>query len=156
MQYSFSYDKRKVIQALRYHFVQKQEIRVLVILVNVFAIVSAILFYAKKIRPEPFLLGSVIWLVLMASFWYFLPNSIYKRSSTFRESFIIDFRETDVRLESERGYVLWQWSQFSKFFESPHFFHLYFDARSFFLVPKDGMGDEFRHELRGLLGRKLG
>ncbi|WP_204277155.1 hypothetical protein, partial [Klebsiella aerogenes] len=60
----------------------------LVILVNVFAIVSAILFYAKKIRPEPFLLGSVIWLVLMASFWYFLPNSIYKRSSTFRESFI--------------------------------------------------------------------
>lgn len=156
MQYSFSYDKKKVIQALRYHFVQKPEIRLLMILVNVFAIVAAILFYTKKIRPEPFLLGSVIWIALMATFWYFLPNTIYKRSNTFRESFIIDFGEEGVRLESERGYVTWQWRQFSKFFETPHFFHLYLDSRSFFLVPKDNMGDEFRHDLRGLLNRKLG
>ncbi|MBN8719371.1 YcxB-like protein [Hydrobacter penzbergensis] len=156
MQYSFSYDKRKVIQALRYHFVQKQDLRILIVLVNVFAIVSGILFYTKKIRPEPFLLGSLIWLVLMASFWYFLPNTIYKRSATFKESFIIDFRDTDIKLESEHGYVLWKWTQFSKFFESPHFFHLYFDARSFFLIPKDNMGDEMRHELRGLLKSKLG
>ena len=156
MQYSFSYDKKKVIQGLRYHFVQKQEIRILIILVNVFAIVSAILFYMKKIRPEPFLLGSFIWIMLMASFWYFLPNSIYKRSTTFRESFIIDFGEQAVRLESERGYVEWQGKQFSRFFESPHFFHLYFDAKSFFLVPKDSMGEEFKHELRGMLNRKVG
>ncbi len=156
MQHSFSYDKKKVIQALRYHFVQKPEIRVLIILVNVFAIVSAILFYIKKIRPEPFLLGSFIWIMLMASFWYFLPHSIYRRSVTFQESFIIDFREDEVRLESERGYVLWPWNKFSRFFESPHFFHLYFDSKSFFLVPKENMGDEFKHELRGLLNRKVG
>ncbi len=156
MQHSFSYDKKKVIQALRYHFVQKPEIRVLIILVNVFAIVSAILFYIKKIRPEPFLLGSFIWVMLMASFWYFLPHSIYRRSVTFQESFIIDFREDEVRLESERGYVLWPWNKFSRFFESPHFFHLYFDSKSFFLVPKENMGDEFKHELRGLLNRKIG
>lgn len=156
MQHSFSYDKKKVIQALRYHFVQKPEIRVLIILVNVFAIVSAILFYIKKIRPEPFLLGSFIWIMLMASFWYFLPHSIYSRSVTFQESFIIDFREDEVRLESERGYVLWPWNKFSRFFESPHFFHLYFDSKSFFLVPKENMGDEFKHELRGLLNRKIG
>lgn len=155
MQHSFSYDKKKVIQALRYHFVQKREIRFLMILVNVFAIVSAILFYAKKIRPEPFLLGSFIWIMLMASFWYFLPNSIYKRSNTFRESFIIYFTESQVKLESERGYVEWQWNQFSRFFESPHFFHLYFDAKSFFLVPKDNMSEDTRHELRGLLKKKI-
>ncbi len=156
MQHSFSYDKKKVIQALRYHFVQKPEIRVLIILVNIFAIVSAILFYIKKIRPEPFLLGSFIWIMLMASFWYFLPHSIYRRSVTFQESFIIDFREDKVRLESDRGYVLWPWNKFSRFFESPHFFHLYFDSKSFFLVPKENMGDEFKHELRGLLNRKIG
>jgi hypothetical protein len=156
MQHSFSYDKKKVIQALRYHFVQKPEIRVLIILVNVFAIVSAILFYIRKIRPEPFLLGSFIWIMLMASFWYFLPHSIYRRSVTFQESFIIDFREDEVRLESERGYVRWPWNKFSRFFESPHFFHLYFDSKSFFLVPKENMGDEFKHELRGLLNRKVG
>lgn len=156
MQHSFSYNKKKVIQALRYHFVQRNEIRILIVLVNVFAIVSAILFYTKKIRPEPFLLGSFIWLMLMATFWYFLPNSIYKKAATFQDSFIIDFKEEEIRLENERGYMNWPWKTFSRFFESPHFFHLYFDSKSFFLVPKDGMSDEFTHELRGMLNSKIG
>lgn len=156
MQHSFSYDKKKVIQALRYHFVKQPEIRVLVILVNVFAVISAVLLWMKKIRPEPFLLGSVIWLGLMATFWYFLPNSIYKKANTFQDSFIIDFLDDEVRLENERGYVQWPWQKFNRYFESPHFFHLYFDAKSFFLVPKDNMGDEFRHELRGMLNNKIG
>ena len=155
MQHSFSYDKKKVIQALRYHFVKQPEIRVLVILVNVFAVISAVLLWMKKIRPEPFLLGSVIWLGLMATFWYFLPNSIYKKANTFQDSFIIDFLDDEVRLENERGYVQWPWQKFNRYFESPHFFHLYFDAKSFFLVPKDNMGDEFRHELRGMLNAKI-
>jgi hypothetical protein len=156
MQLSFSYQKPKVIQALRYHFVQSPEIRVMLILVNVFAIVSAILFYTKKIRPEPFFLGSLIWMGLMASFWYFLPNNIYNKSETFKDKFIIHFNDAAVVLENERGEMIWQWNRFSKFFESPHFFHLYFDARSFFIVPKDNMGEDFKHELRGLLNQKIG
>lgn len=156
MQHSFSYDKKKVIQALRYHFVQRPEVRVLVVMVNVFAILSAVLFYLKKIRPEPFLLGSVIWLVLMATFWYILPNSIYKKAATFQDSFIIYFGEKEIRLENRRGYVQWPWQTFSRFFESPHFFHLYFDAKSFFLVPKENMSEEYKHELRGMLNAKIG
>jgi hypothetical protein len=156
MQLSFSYEKRKVIQALRYHFIQRPEVRVLVILVNVFAIGTAVLFYMKKIRPEPFLLGSAIWLLLIVSFWYLLPNSIYKKAATFRDSFIIYFKEEEIVLENERGYVQWPWEKFSKFFESPHFFHLYFDSKSFFLVPKENMTDDFRHELRGLLNSRIG
>lgn len=155
MQVSFSYDKKKVIQALRYHFVQKPEIRVLMVLVNVFAIAAAVLFYLKKIRPEPFLLGSFIWIMLMASFWYILPNNIYKKAQTFKDDFIIDFTDDHIRLENERGYVDWEWKKFSRFFESPHFFHLYFDSKSFFLVPKENMGEEFRHDLRGMLRRKI-
>ncbi|MEO7531044.1 MAG: YcxB family protein [Sediminibacterium sp.] len=156
MQHSFSYEKKKVIQALRYHFIQKSEIRVLIVMVNVFALISALLLWMKKIRPEPFLLGSLIWIVLMATFWYILPNSIYKKAKTFKDSFIIDFRDDEVRLENERGYVHWAWTKFSRFFESPHFFHLYFDAKSFFIVPKDGMSEDFKHELRGVLNKKIG
>lgn len=155
MQHSFSYDKKKVIQALRYHFVQRGEVRVLLILVNVFAIVSAILFYMKKIRPEPFLLGSLIWIAMMATFWYILPLTIYRKNITFKDSFIISFRSDDVMLETERGYMHWPWSKFSRFFESPHFFHLYFDSKSFFLVPKDGMREEFKHELRAVLKERI-
>ncbi|MEI6586099.1 MAG: YcxB family protein [Sediminibacterium sp.] len=155
MQLSFSYNKAKVIQALRYHFVQRPEIRLMLVLVNVFAIVAAFLFYSKKIRPEPFLLGSLVWMFLMAAFWYFLPNSIYKKSATFQDQFIMNLNETAVIIETERGEVVWDWRKFTNFFESPHFFHLYFDTKSFFLVPKESIGTELQHELRGLLNRNI-
>ncbi|MEI8098869.1 MAG: YcxB family protein [Sediminibacterium sp.] len=155
MQLSFSYNKAKVIQALRYHFVQRPEIRLMLVLVNVFAIIAAILFYSKKIRPEPFLLGSLVWMFLMAAFWYFLPNSIYKKSATFQDQFIMNLNETAVVIETERGEVVWDWRKFTNFFESPHFFHLYFDTKSFFLVPKENISTELQHELRGLLNRNI-
>ncbi|MBU6261434.1 MAG: YcxB family protein [Bacteroidetes bacterium] len=156
MQHSFSYEKNKVIQGVRYHFVQDRGVKLLVILINVFAIVSAALFYSKKIRPEPFLLGSILWLVMMVTFWYIMPHSIYKKAATFKDTFTIDFADAQVTLSNARGSVHWGWEKFSKFFESPHFFHLYFDAKSFFIVPKEGMPDNMRHELRGLLNKKIG
>ncbi|MEO8172895.1 MAG: YcxB family protein, partial [Sediminibacterium sp.] len=61
----------------------------------------------------------------------------------------------EVRLENERGHVQWPWEKFSRFFESPHFFHLYFDSKSFFLVPKEGMSEELMHDLRGMLNKKI-
>lgn len=155
MQHSFSYDKKKVLQALRYHFIWQPEIRVLLILVIVFDIVSAVLYMIGKIRPEPFLLGSFIWLVFLLSFWFILPNSVYKKSPTFTDRFIIDFGSQAVTLQNEKGYVEWEWQRFSKFFESPNFFHLYFSAKSFFLVPKDTMADDLRHEIRKILQEKV-
>ena len=156
MQHSFSYEKNKVIQGVRYHFVQDMAIKLLLILINVFAVVSAALFYSKKIRPEPFLLGSLLWLVMMVTFWYIMPHSIYKKAATFKDHFTILFTDMQVSLSNDRGTVNWDWQKFSKFFESPHFFHLYFDTKSFFIIPKDGMTEDMRHELRGLLNKKIG
>lgn len=156
MQFGFSYDKKKVIQALRYHFISRPEIKILMILVNVFAIGSAALFYFKKIRPEPFLLGTTIWLMLMLSVWYLLPYTIYRKANTFKDAFIIYFRDTEIRLENPKGFVEWEWSRFSFWMETPHFFHLYFNSKSFFLVPKDEISDDDRHALRGILKNKIG
>lgn len=156
MEYSFSYNKKQVIQGLRYHFISRTEVRLLVIVVNVFAIIAAVLYAMKKIRPEPFLLGSFLWVMIMLTFWQILPLLIYRREATFKESFTIYFGQNDVRLESSRGYVDWHYTQFSSFFESPNFFHLYFNPRSFFLIPKEGMTEEFKHDLRGVLNRKIG
>lgn len=155
MKHSFSYNKKQVIQGLRYHFITRPEVRLLVIMVNVFAIIAAVLYAFKKIRPEPFLLGSFLWLMIMAAFWYILPTVVYKRNVTFRESFIIYFNDYDVRLESNHGHVDWNWRQFTTFFESPNFFHLYFSGKAFFLVPKENMSQDYRHELRGLLNNKI-
>ncbi|MFP5040393.1 YcxB family protein [Parasediminibacterium sp. JCM 36343] len=156
IQFSFSYDKNKTIQALRYHFFSRKEIKVMIVVVNVFAIVAAVLFYSKMIRPEPFLLGSFIWVTLMLSIWYILPYSIYRKSSTFKEKFNITIGSIDVKIDNEQGRIAWPWAAFTKYFESPHFFHLYFDEKSFFLIPKDSMTEEMKHDFRGVLKEMIG
>ncbi len=155
MQIEFTYNKKKVIQALRYHFIATKEIRVMMILVNVFAIVAAILFYIKKIRPEPFILGSFIWAMMMLSVWYILPYTIYKKTNAFKEKFTVFFREANVLLQNDKGSVTWHWKGFSKYFESPHFIHLYFNSKSFFIIPKEAITQENLHQIRKLLKQNI-
>ena len=69
--------------------------------------------------------------------------------------FLIDFDNGAVTLQNQKGHMQWTWNQFVKFFESPHFFHLYFSPKSFFLVPKDNMDENFRHDLRKILQEKI-
>jgi hypothetical protein len=156
MTISFSYDKKQVLQALRYHFLNRIEIRVLLILVNVFAIGSAILLYFRVIQPLSFLIFSLMWFVLMLVVWRILPQSIYRRSHTFKDHFSMDFNEENVTLTTQNGQKSWPWKVFSKYIESPYFFHLYFDSRSFFLVPTDAFRNiEEKQEVRRLLKSKI-
>ena len=137
----FGYDKKQVVQALRYHFLTRPEIRVLLIVVNLFTILSATLLYFHKIQPLSFLTFSVLWFLLLVTVWKILPASIYKKSFTFRDQFTMNLEDREVQLETTRGVNAWQWADFSAFLESPYFFHLYFNSRSFFLVPKDAFKD---------------
>lgn len=66
------------------------------------------------------------------------------------------FGEHIVRLENERGFTEWSWNKFSSYIESPHFIHLYFDSKSFFLVPKEPFEEaENLRNLRQLLNEKI-
>ncbi len=141
MKVSFGYEKKQVLDALRSHFFSRREIRLLVIFVNVFAILSAVLFYFKVIQPLSFLVFSLMWFILWVTIRIVLPNSIYKRSQTFKDHFELTLADEGVLLHTDRGDQLWQWQQFSSFKETLYFFHLYFDSRSFFLVPKDAFKD---------------
>ncbi|MEO6961744.1 MAG: YcxB family protein [Puia sp.] len=152
----FEYDKKQVLQALRYHFISRPEIKILLILLNVFTILSAILFFMHKIQPLSFLTFSLLWFVLLITIWRLLPLSVYKKSQTFQDQFSMDLNEQDVVLQTERGSHAWQWREFSSFLESPHFFHLYFNSRSFFLVPKDAFKElDALQQARALLKDKL-
>jgi hypothetical protein len=144
----FTYNKSKVIQALRYHFITRREIKTMLILVNVFAIVSAGLFFFKKITPWAFLISSVLWFTLMITFWYILPITIYKKAATFKDGFKVSLEAQHLFLENDRGSKSWPWTAFSSFIESPHFFHLYFDSRSFFLIPKEAFATENLRQAR--------
>ena len=114
----FSYNKSKVIQALRYHFITRREIKLMMILVNVFAILSAGLFFFKKIAPLPFLVSSVLWFTLMIAFWFILPYTIYRKAAMFKESFKVSFEDQHLFLESERGSKSWPWTAFRSVFRS--------------------------------------
>lgn len=127
----------------------------MMILVNVFAIVSAALFFSKKISPLAFLISSVLWIVMMIAFWFFLPGLIYKKSSTFKEKFKATLGNTSFTIENERGSRDWAWNEFSTTLESPHFFHLYFDSRSFFIIPKSAFPGDEEHEARKILNSKI-
>jgi hypothetical protein len=133
----FTYNRGKVIQALRYHFITRREIKVMMILVNVFAIVSAALFFFRQVSPLAFLVSSVLWFVLMIVFWFLLPRMVYNRNETFRDRFQAILTSNEFRIENERGGRSWPWEDFSTWMESPYFFHLYFNPRSFFIVPKE-------------------
>ena len=153
MTIQFSYNKKQVLQALRYHFLSKREIRLMIILVNVFALLSAVLFYFRKILPLAFLVGSFMWFILMLSFWFILPGLVYRRAATFKDHFTMDFENEYFSVGNERGSRKFPWNLIKNFIETPYFFHLYFDNRSFFLVPKSGFENEdaiyeFRHFLK--------
>ena len=70
MSIQIQYQKSHVIQGLRYHFIKQSEIKGLMLFVNVYAIITAVLLFYKKIRPELFLVGSLLWIVLMVFFWF--------------------------------------------------------------------------------------
>jgi signal transduction histidine kinase len=157
MKVSIVYDKSKVLQALRYHFISRSEVKVLLIVVNVFALISAGLFAFKMIRPFPFLISSMLWFVLMLTFWFWLPRIIYSRSATFKDEIDLTFRSEDILLETSRGYTTWAYNRFSYYMESPFFFHLYINDKSFFLVPKDAcVGEADTIQVRQLLQEKVG
>jgi signal transduction histidine kinase len=151
----FTYSKPKVIQALRYHFISRKEIKILMVMVNVFAILTAALFFFKKISPLAFLISSLLWFILMILFWFLLPNIIYKRASTFRDRFRAILSATDFTIENDRGSRGWEWETFSGWMESPHFFHLYFNTTSFFIVPKDAFEGDDVHEARKIFTAKI-
>jgi|SRR5450432_1793786 len=152
----FDYKKKQVLSALRYHFISRPEIKALLIALNLFTILSAILFFMHKIHPLSFLMFSLLWFILLITIWKLLPMNVYRRSRTFLDLFSMDFNESEVVLQTERGSHAWAWNDFSSFLETPYFFHLYFNSRSFFLVPKDAFPDlESLQETRALLKRKL-
>jgi hypothetical protein len=156
MRLQITYKKPQVLQALRYHFISRREIKLMMILVNVFALLAAGLFFFKLITPLPFLMSSVLWLSMMAAFWIWLPMLVYRRSRTFKDSFFINIDENHLTIETENTNKVWAWREFSSLIETPGFFHLYFDSRSFFLIPKDAFASsDDIHQARQMMRNKI-
>jgi hypothetical protein len=151
MAIQLQFNKATVLQALRYHFIKQSEIKALMVIVNIYAIATAILLYYKKIRPELFLLGSVLWIVLMLLFWYILPWWFYRKTQLFKYEWQFSFNQLGANMVCPQGEAAWEWAEVKHYFESPGFFHFYFGPKSFFIIPKEPISFEQQHEIRGFL-----
>lgn len=114
----------------------------MMILVNVFALFAATLYGFKLISPLPFLMSSVLWISMMVAFWIWLPALIYKKSKTFQDEFKVFIESQHFFIQTEAGKKSWAWREFVSYYETPGFFHLYFDNKSFFLIPKNAFQDD--------------
>ena len=65
------------------------------------------------------------------------------------------FNDVSIDITNNKGSIEWRWSTFSAYKESPHFFYLYFNGRSFFLIPKDDLNVAEMDEMRSLLKTKI-
>ncbi len=155
MTISYGYDQPKVLQALRYHFINKKDIRYILLAVNALAVISGVLYFLKKIEPNVFFLTSLMWIVLMLVFWILMPRIIYSRTKSFKENFITTINQDEVTLQSELGARTWPMQQFTNWFESPHFIHLYVAANSFFIIPKDPFTESQLTEVRVLFQKNI-
>lgn len=156
MTIQFKYDKKQVLRALRYHFFSKKDIRILIIIVNCFALLSAFLYYMDVVRPLAFLIGSFLWLSLMFSFWWLLPLKIYRGAQTFRETLEIEFGKEEMIITHSEGRKHWPYSSFQSMKETPEFLYFYVNPRSFFLIPMDAFEDaEEVKSLKTILNQKI-
>lgn len=156
MQIEFRYDKKSVLRALRYHFFSKKDIRILLLVVNIFTLLCGVLYFYQWVQPLPFLICSFLWFALMLSFWVILPQNIYRSSKTFRESLKVDFQDETLMIYHSAGRKEWPYTAFKQVKETPDFFYFYLDDRSFFLIPTDAFPEssfltEFRKKIRHLI-----
>ena len=113
----------------------------MMIRVNVFALFAAVLYAFKLISPLPFLMSSVLWISMMGAFWIWLPALIYRKSKTFKDQFNVFIEEQHFFIQTSSGKRTWAWREFQRYYETPGFFHLYFDDKTFFLIPKNAFAD---------------
>jgi hypothetical protein len=141
MQIEFTYDKKSVLRAIRYHFFSKKDIRILLLAVNIFTLLSGVLYFFQIVQPLPFLICSFLWFSLMLSFWVILPQNIYRNSKTFQEFLMVDIREDKLIIHHSAGTKEWPYNAFQQVKETPDYFYLYLDERSFFLIPMLAFAD---------------
>lgn len=135
MQLRFQYKKEGVINALRFHLLHKGEVRVFQITLSILIIFSFIGFFFNVI-PFPTFLGVVCMTgLLVAAFWYLLPQSIYNKAATFKDFIDLDLNEEGLSIRTQVGERTLSWQSFRRVVETRDFFLLYKDNKSFFLIP---------------------
>ena len=155
MEVSFQYDKAAVINALRYHFLHRQETKMLRILFAVLFLLG-LWGYLKGFFPYAVVLIIFIGIILLTLvLYYVLPNVIYKKAKTFHEPSIkLEFNDGGVSIGTHAGAHHVSWQSFNRVLETNDFYYLYRNSNTFFLIPSSAFpNDTERNDFSELLHR---
>ncbi len=150
----FTYKKEEVINALRFHFLRRGEIRVfrntLIVL-----LLATVIGYVFRVVNFNAMLGIVVMMVILGwAFWYLLPVSTYNKAATFRDSIRLRYNDEGMAIYTGQGERSMSWRNFSQIVETQSFFFLYRDKRTFFLIPTSAFeNDEARSQFSELMQR---
>ncbi len=150
----FTYKKEEVINALRFHFLRRGEIKVfrntLIIL-----LLATVIGYVFRMVNFNAMLGIVLMMLILGwAFWYLLPVSTYNKAATFRDNIRLRYNDEGMAIVTGHGERSISWRNFSQIVETQSFFFLYRDKRSFFLIPISAFeNQEAHHQFRALMQR---
>jgi hypothetical protein len=157
MQINFRYDKTTVINALRLHFLNRGETKVLRILFIALFLLG-IWGYWKGIISYPVVVIIFLLIVLLTVvFWFILPHSIYKKAKTFSEpSISLQYGDEGIAIGTHAGARQLSWNSFNRVLETTDFFYLYRNNNAFFLIPTAAFRSETeKKDFRELLHRQF-
>jgi len=155
MHLEFSYNKEDVLNALRYHFMQRGEIKVFrntLLILMLFALAG----YTFQIVTIGALIGIGAMILLIALvFWYLLPVSIYNKAATFKDDIHLNYSEEGIVISTRTSEFQRElsWSNFTQVIEAKKFFFLYRGKKNFFLVPTSAFKSEAAQKEFGKLAK---
>lgn len=157
MHLEFSYNKEEVLNALRYHFMQRGEIKVFRNTLFIL-LVAALVGCAFKLVTVSTLIGIAAMVLLIGLvFWYLLPMSIYNKAATFKDDIRLNYSEDGIMISTRTSEHQRQisWTNFTQIVEAKNFFFLYRDKKTFFLIPTSAFKTKAAQQEFGRLARNM-
>lgn len=144
MHVEFSYNKEDVLNALRYHFSRRGEIKVFRNTLCILLLAALAGFFFRVVTPNA-LIGIIAMVALIVwAFWYVLPLSTYNKAATFKDEIRLKYSEEGLLISTRASDHQRQlsWNNFTQLVETRKFFFLYRDKKSFLLIPTSAFENE--------------
>ncbi len=142
MELQFQYDKQEVIDALRFHFMNRPEMKLFKVVLALMVVLAFIGYGMNVVSLKMLIWIFLLFIVLVLIFWYILPYTVYRNAKTFQEPTIsLHWTEEGISIGTERGESMLPWNRFHQILETKDFFYLYSSNKSFFLIPVDAFPD---------------
>lgn len=144
MHLEFTYNKEEVLNALRYHFLQRGEIKVLRNTLFIL-LACALAGFPFRIVTLTALVGiASMTLLIVLVFWFMLPTSIYNKAHTFKDDIHLKYTEEGITISTRSSDFQRElsWSAFTQIIEAKNFFFLYRGKKNFFLIPTSAFPSE--------------